>query len=467
MKKVFIIIILFILVLYSSPAPADMTGAEAPEFSLQDIDGNIISLSRFSGTVLMLVHFNTYCHSCREEVARINDIVQKYKNLRVIGIAIGNDREEVLEFKKKFKPDYDLVPDPQKQIYEKYFVRTVPLIDIIDRNGTIRFRGKLPAESELAPVIERAIAEKETLVGVALWNRPPDFSLKNTEGEIFHLYDSIGKKTITLTFLSIRNEGVKKAIEILKTVYSRYKREDLDIIRIAVGDSAEEVKRFRERYYVDYPIYVDENGEVAKRYGVAISSNRAIITNKVFIINKKGLIRYMQDEISLENLNGVLAKAGSYFREELPEDLLMDYIRRVAPGVKKFQKIILGNEQTVYVGVAENNGKIFVREVFKDVLCDVCTNVHFVYSFDQTGKIKNIVLIESIDLYGMPISADDYLQRVMVKAGQKLPLHFKQDVDALTGATQSCKLIVEGLNETPQILAALKKHQDTLGSIIQ
>ncbi len=466
MKTLFMGAMLCILILFPAAGQADMTGAEAPEFFLQDIDGNIISLSRFTGSVLMLVHFNTYCHSCREEVARVNDIVHKYKNLRVVGIAIGNDREEVIEFKKKFKPAYDLVPDPQKQIYEKYFVRTVPLIDIIDRNGTIRFRGKLPAESELAPVIERAIAEKEAPVGVALWNRPPDFSLTNTDGETFHLYDSIGKKTITLTFLSIRNEGVKKAIEILKTVYSRYKREDLDIIRIAVGDTPEEVKKFREKYYVNYPMYVDENGEVAKRYGVAISPNRAIISNKVIIINKKGLIRYMQDEISLENLNGVLAKAGSYFREELPETLLMDYIRKAAPGIASFQKIFLGDGQMVFVGLSENREKIFVREVFKDVLCDVCTNVHFVYSFDLSGRIKNIVLIESIDLYGVPISADDYLQRVLGKAAQKLPLHLKKDVDALTGATQSCKLILEGINETPQILAALKTHQDTLGRIM-
>ncbi len=107
-----------------------------------------------------------------------------------------------------------------------------------------------------------------------------------------------------------------------------------------------------------------------------------------------------------------------------------------------------------------------MREVFKDVLCDVCTNVYFVYSFDLSGRIKNIVLIESIDLYGVPISADDYLQRVLGKAAQKLPLHLKKDVDALTGATQSCKLILEGINETPQILAALKTHQDTLGRIM-
>ena len=110
------------------------------------------------------------------------------------------------------------------------------------------------------------------------------------------------------------------------------------------------------------------------------------------------------------------------------------------------------------IGVRDS-GLGLVREVFKDVFCDVCTNVHFVYSFDEKGKIKNIALIESVDLYGVPIAAEDFLQRVIEKAAQKLPLKLKKDVDALTGATQSCKLILEGLNETPQVLSALKAHE--------
>ena len=448
----------FLFLFLSGTALADMTGVEATDFSLKDLDGNLVSLSRLSGKVVMLVHFNTYCHSCREEVPKINSIVRKYKNLQVIGVAIANDAEEVLEFKKTFKPDYDLVPDPQKELYTKYVVRTVPLIDIIDRTGTIRYRGGVPADAEIAPIMEQALKEKEVAVGAALWSRPPDFTLKNSEGETFHLYENIGSKTITLGFFSVRNEGVHKGIEILKTVYSRYKREDLDIIRIAVGDSLEEVKAFKKKYYVNFPIYVDEKAEVAKLYGVAPPP-------KLFIINKKGAIRYVNDQISLDNMMAVLTKVKSYYMEELPQEMLMGYIKKAAPGVRNFEKIVIGDNRPVYIGTAADNKKILVREVFKDVFCDVCTNVHFVYSFDEKGRIKDIVLIESIDLYGVPIAAEDFLQRVIQKADQKLPLKLKKDVDALTGATQSCKLILEGLNETPQIISSLKTRQDTLTKI--
>ena len=100
------------------------------------------------------------------------------------------------------------------------------------------------------------------------------------------------------------------------------------------------------------------------------------------------------------------------------------------------------------------------------MLCDVCTNVHYVYSFDQTGKVRNIVLVESIDLYGEPIDAEDFLQRVLATVGEKkLPIQLRKDIDGLTGATQSCKLILEGINETSDVLILLDKYRDIMVEI--
>jgi peroxiredoxin len=454
MKKACMVLLLFLA--FPRFAAADMLGAGAPDFSLKDLEGNSVSLSALQGRVVMLIHFNTYCHTCREEVPLINQIQQNYKDLKIIGIAIGNDNEEAIAFKKDFRPAYVVVPDPQKDVYEKYFVHAVPLIDIVDRTGTIRYRGKLPGEAELKSVMEKVIEEKE-VVGADLWNKPPDFTLATTAGETFRLHDIIGEKTVLLTFTSVRSETMRQVIEIMKTLYSRYKREDLDIVRIAVRDSLEDVQKFKKKYYVNFPILVDGKGRVADSYG-------ATQLPKTFIINKKGKIRYISDQASLENLQSILTKIKSYFREDLPEELIVEYLKKAAPGATKFDRIGLGGGQVAYVGSLPNNEKILVREVFRDVLCDVCTNVHFVYTFDETGTIKSIVLIESIDLYGVPIEAKGFLQRVIEKANQKLPLKLRRDIDALTGATQSCKLILEGLNETPEILNSFAAYRDALGT---
>jgi peroxiredoxin len=447
-------ITLLILIVIPQLALAGMVGTAAPDFSLKSLEGNLISLSNFSGKPMMLVHFNAYCHICREEVPLINQIHQTYENIQILGIAIANDEKETLQFKKNYRAKFLLLPDPQKTVLKKYYITNIPTIDIIDETGTIRYRGKYPGQEELKSIMEE-MGKKKVMTGTKLWDKPPDFTLNTSQGETFRLYDSIGKKTILLAFISVRNKTIRQVVEIMKEIYSRYEREDLDIVRIAVGDSPNEVKEFREKYYVKFPILVDEKGEVAKLYGVTRPA-------KIFIINKKGRVRYANEEISLSNLTSVMAKVTSYLTEELPYELLLEYLEKAAPGVEYFDKLTLGEDQVVYVGTTKDNKKILARPVFKDILCDTCNNVHFVYSFDQKGKIKDIVLIEYIDIHGMPIEAQGFFQRLIEQANRKLPLVFKEDIDGITGATQSSKLILEGLNETPEIIKSLNAYRDIL-----
>ena len=140
MKNIWIAVIL--LFSFSQSAQCDMLGTAAPDFSLKDLEGNIVSLSHFSGKPVLLIHLNAYCHPCRLEVPLFNKIYREYKDIQVIAIAIGNDNEETLTFKKNFKAEFLLLSDPQQEVYKNYFVRTVPLVDVIDRTGTIRHRGK-------------------------------------------------------------------------------------------------------------------------------------------------------------------------------------------------------------------------------------------------------------------------------------------------------------------------------------
>jgi peroxiredoxin len=433
----------------------DIVGEAAPEFTMEDVDGNVVTLTGLSDKTLMLFHFNTYCHTCRQEVPTINKIQKNYPDLRVVGIAIGNDKNEVETFRKTFKSSYTILPDPEQKLYREYFVHTVPLVDIIDKTGTIRYRGKITNYEDFESVMKKIIEEKE-VVGANLWNRAPDFTLENTRGEPFKLYDIIGKKTVMVTFLSVKDKTIRQVVEIMKSLFTQYKREDLEIVRVAVHDSKEDVERFKDKYYVKFPILLDPTGDVATRYG-------AINLPRTFIINKKGKIRYVSDQISIANLMAILTKVKSYFKEELPQEELVKYINKAEPGITNPTKVTLEDDRHVYVGTSHNGKrKIIVREVFKDVLCDVCTNVHFVYSFDQSGAIRNIALVESIDLYGEPIDASDFLKRLIDTAREKQPIRLWKDIDGLTGATQSCKLIIEGINETSDVLVQLDKYRNTI-----
>jgi peroxiredoxin len=457
MKK--LLLALALIAVACGSASATMLGAAAPAFDLKGLDGKDVSLSRFAGTPVVLLHFNTYCHSCIEDIPAINRIAKQFDSVAFIGIATANDEEETRDFQKAYGVEFVLAPDPDKTVYGKYLVHTVPLIDIIDRSGTIRYRGKMPDPDVMHSILKEMLQAKET-VGGNLWDRPPDFSLTSIDGTPFRLQDALGRQTIVLTFFSVSDPTTRQVIEVMKTLYQRYTRDDLVLVRIAVDEKSATVEDFLRRHFVRFPVFVDEQGDVARLYGIQDLP-------RTCIINKRGRIRYVSDQISLANLETVLSKFRSYIREDLPEDFIAPYFAQLEPDVPEFTKVELGRHETIYIGFTPDTGRVIARKVLKDVLCDVCTNVHFVYSFDPTGAIRNIVLIEPIDLYGVPVDAQGFLHRVIESAGRSLPLRLHQDIDGITGATQSCKLLIEGINETPEVLQAIKAYQQILSQSYQ
>jgi peroxiredoxin len=452
MKK--LLLALALVATACGPAAAAMLGAAAPAFELRDLDGREVTLERFAGKPVMLLHFNTYCHSCLADVPLANRIARQFGSVAVVGIATANDEEETRDFQRAYGVEFLLAPDPDKTVYGKYLVHTVPLVDVIDRSGTIRYRGKMPDFESLQKILQEMLQDRET-VGGNLWDRPPDFTLTSLDGTPFRLQNALEHQTVVLTFFSVSDPATRQVIEVMKTLYDRYNREDLALIRIAVGETSAAVEEFLRRHFVKFPVYVDERGEVARLYGIQGLP-------RTCIINKRGRIRYVSDQISLANLETVLAKFRSYIKEDLPEEVIARYLARLEPEVPEFTRVELGRQETIYIGLTPDNRRVIARKVWKDVLCDVCTNVHYVYSFDPAGAIRNIVLIEPIDLYGVAVDAQGFLHRAIEAGGRSMPMRLHRDIDGITGATQSCKLLIEGLNETPGVLESIKSYQKIL-----
>ena len=195
---------LSIILMTSGTSTGEMLGSDAPDFVLTDLNGRPFQLTQNLDKHIILVYMQVYCHTCRQEVPLINQIQREYPNIHVIGISLGNDEAEVSEFKKVFHAQFTILPDPKKEILKKYLVSTVPLIDVIDKTGTIRYRGKLDALQDFKDILDAILQEKE-VVGSDLWNKPPAFTLKTSEGQEISFQDILARKTILLTFFSLDN----------------------------------------------------------------------------------------------------------------------------------------------------------------------------------------------------------------------------------------------------------------------
>jgi len=136
---------------------------KAADFTLKDLGGNDISLSDFSGNVVILDFWATWCPPCVKEIPHFNELAAKYgeKGLVVFGISVDRDGKPAVEkFQKKQALDYHIAFTDAKTYatYQSYLSEDmrggIPFTFVIDRKGNIRekFVGYRPKE-----VFEEAI----------------------------------------------------------------------------------------------------------------------------------------------------------------------------------------------------------------------------------------------------------------------------------------------------------------------
>jgi len=113
----------------------------APDFTLQDINGNEVTLSDFKGKVVILNFWATWCPPCRKEIPVFIELYKKYKDegLVIIGISLDREGKKVLiPFVKKFGINYPVLIGTQKVVDAYGGIRGIPTTFIIDKKGKIR-----------------------------------------------------------------------------------------------------------------------------------------------------------------------------------------------------------------------------------------------------------------------------------------------------------------------------------------
>jgi len=116
-------------------------GGKAPDFTLSDIRGNMVSLSEHKGKVVLVEFWATWCAPCRESIPSVNNIFEKYRGrgLMVLGISIdrGADaRSEVDAFVKAQHIAYPVLLGAG-QVEQIYGVRSIPMGYLIDKDGVV------------------------------------------------------------------------------------------------------------------------------------------------------------------------------------------------------------------------------------------------------------------------------------------------------------------------------------------
>ena len=117
---------------------------EAPDFTVDTLDGGSVTLSSFRGTPVLLNFWAIDCPPCVEEMAYLNAAAQQFDGQALImAIDIGDSTQEVQEFFDDLEDIEELsmtVPiDTNGQVASKYSVGFTPTTFLIDADGVVRY----------------------------------------------------------------------------------------------------------------------------------------------------------------------------------------------------------------------------------------------------------------------------------------------------------------------------------------
>lgn len=129
-------------------------GAEAPPFSLKSLDGKTFSLSEAvkSRNAIVIMFIATKCPYSNAYNDRMRDMARAYENKGILFVGINSNKsepaEEVAAHAKQHGLAFPLMKDPENRVADLYDARHTPEIFVVDREGKLRYHGRIDENYE-------------------------------------------------------------------------------------------------------------------------------------------------------------------------------------------------------------------------------------------------------------------------------------------------------------------------------
>ncbi len=118
-----------------------LIGQTAPQFTLQNLDGEIVTSSVFKGKVVVLDFWATWCPPCRMEIPDFIELQKEYggKGFTFVGVSLDQDGPEVVKkFVKASGMNYPQLMGSVEVVSSYGNFEGIPTAFVIDKNGIIR-----------------------------------------------------------------------------------------------------------------------------------------------------------------------------------------------------------------------------------------------------------------------------------------------------------------------------------------
>lgn len=174
MNKRFIILILILSAFFALSA---CSGSAAPEpeeafqpdtaddFALEDLDGYLVSVSDFRGSIVVLNFWASWCPPCRQEMPDLNELDLEFKErgeVVLLTVNLTDGQRETRETARSYIEEngfgFTVLFDDRGVLANEYGIAAIPQTFILDRDGQIS--GAIIGATTSAAILEKIDAVK-------------------------------------------------------------------------------------------------------------------------------------------------------------------------------------------------------------------------------------------------------------------------------------------------------------------
>jgi peroxiredoxin len=136
----------FVTLQHKSPSTVEVEiphiqdGLVAPDFSLPDLDGRMVSLRSFKGKVVIVNIWATWCPPCVAETPSLDKFYKMFKDegIELLAVSVDENGKRAVEpFMEKKNLSFPVLLDPEGRISGLYRTTGVPESFIVKKDGTI------------------------------------------------------------------------------------------------------------------------------------------------------------------------------------------------------------------------------------------------------------------------------------------------------------------------------------------
>ncbi|MBP3039966.1 TlpA family protein disulfide reductase [Bacillaceae bacterium Marseille-Q3522] len=128
--------------------PGLAIGEKAPDFTLENLQGDSVRLSDFRGKTVMLNFWATWCPPCKAEMPDMEKF-HKEAGEKVVILAVNMDTyNDVQGFAEEIGVSFPILLDNKNEVNKAYKILAIPTTYFIDKEGYIKhkFMKQMPIE---------------------------------------------------------------------------------------------------------------------------------------------------------------------------------------------------------------------------------------------------------------------------------------------------------------------------------